>query len=343
MFCIPCPLSRAPPLYLVPYLLDCLRPPMGGVVKLPKHTIQPLSGDLTTWTPFWELYRAAIHDNPSLTDTEKFNYLRSLLEHSALDAISGFSLTAPNYKEAVSVLEKHFGNKQQIVTKHMDALMNLNTVTSSTNIVVLCRLYDHVESHNRSLKSLGVEFGSYGGLLASVLLNKLLQLLVSRKIGESESKLDEIYEWSGRKSKPVSVQWQQPHQPLGGRARNRRQLQSCLLEVVVAPHVRIASRRIPQIPAKLVVNSMPALQKAGHCFVCLQKGHISRECHSRAKCLKCGGKQHFLMECRPLQRCFICADTINQPLNSQSVESQGCRVVNEAAIHTQCRHDCLHI
>jgi hypothetical protein len=32
-----------------------------------------------------------------------------------------------------------------------------------------------------------------------------------------------------------------------------------------------------------------ALQKAGRCFVCLRRGHISRECRSRAKCLKCGG------------------------------------------------------
>ena len=61
--------------------------------------------------------------------------------------------------------------------------------------MALRRLYDHVELHTRSLKSLGVESESYGGLLASVLLNKLsqeLQLLVSRKIGESEWKLDDI-------------------------------------------------------------------------------------------------------------------------------------------------------
>ena len=73
--------------------------------------------------------------------------------------------------------------------------MNLDMVTSSTDIKALRRLYDHIESHTRSLKSLGVESGSYGGLLASVLLNKLpqeLQLLVSRKIGESEWKLDDI-------------------------------------------------------------------------------------------------------------------------------------------------------
>ena len=46
--------------------------------------------------------------------------------------------------------------------------MNLDTVTSSTNIMALRRLYDHVESHTRSLKSLGVESGSYGGLVNKV-------------------------------------------------------------------------------------------------------------------------------------------------------------------------------
>ena len=47
----------------------------GSHVKLPKLSIQPFIGELTTWTPFWESYCAAIHGNPGLTDIEKFNYL----------------------------------------------------------------------------------------------------------------------------------------------------------------------------------------------------------------------------------------------------------------------------
>ena len=89
----------------------------GSHVKLPKLNIQPFKGDLTAWTSFWESYCAAVHDNTYLTNTEKFNYLRSLLQLTALDAISGLSLTAPNYKEAISILEKRFGNKQRIVSK----------------------------------------------------------------------------------------------------------------------------------------------------------------------------------------------------------------------------------
>lgn len=167
----------------------------GGRVKLPKLTISPFGGDLTKWMPFWESYCVAIHDNPSLSKTEKFNYLRSLLQHSALDSISGLSLTAANYEEAVAILKKRFGTKQRIVTKHMDALMSIEVVTSSSNLQSLRRLYDNVELHTRSLKSLGVDSNSYGALLASTLMSKLpqdLQLLVSRKIGESEWGLDEV-------------------------------------------------------------------------------------------------------------------------------------------------------
>ena len=99
-----------------------------ATVKLPKLTMQSFKGDLTTWTTFWDSYKAAIHDNASLSDIDKFNYLRSLLQGPARDAVSGLTLTAANYKEAVSVLEKRFGNKQQIVAKHMDILLNIDPV-----------------------------------------------------------------------------------------------------------------------------------------------------------------------------------------------------------------------
>ena len=40
-------------------------------VKLPKLTIQPFKGELTSWTTFWDSYEAAIHTNRSLSDIEK--------------------------------------------------------------------------------------------------------------------------------------------------------------------------------------------------------------------------------------------------------------------------------
>ena len=53
------------------------------------------------------------------------------LERTARDAISGLTLTAANYKEAVEILQKRFGSRQQIISKHMDILLNLDPVVKA--------------------------------------------------------------------------------------------------------------------------------------------------------------------------------------------------------------------
>ena len=164
-------------------------------VKLPKLTLKWFNGDLTNWTTFWDSFESSIHNNTGLSNIDKFNYLNSLLERSAAEAISGLTLTSTNYDEAVTILKKRFGNKQLIINKHMDILLNLDAVTSSYNLRGLRRLFDLVESNVRGLRSLGVPPESYGSLLSSVLMNKLPQefrLLVSRDIKDGEWELDSL-------------------------------------------------------------------------------------------------------------------------------------------------------
>ena len=85
-----------------------------GRVRLPKLQLRSFSGDITKWTGFWESFESAIHTNAELPDTEKFNYLNSLLEHSAQEAIAGLALTAANYSVAIETLQKRFGCKPLI-------------------------------------------------------------------------------------------------------------------------------------------------------------------------------------------------------------------------------------
>lgn len=166
-------------------------------VKLPKLTLRPFSSDLTQWFTFWDSFSAAVHNNSQLVGVDKFNYLKSLLSGTALEAIQGLALTEANYKEAVAILQQRFGNRQQIIDKHMDQLLKVESVTSPRNIVGLRRLFDSIESHIRSLKSLGVKAESYSSLLSSVLLNKLpeeIQLLISRKVPEKDWGLTSLLE-----------------------------------------------------------------------------------------------------------------------------------------------------
>ena len=62
-------------------------------------------------------------------------------------------------------------------------LLNLEQVSSASNLKSLHRLYDLVESHVRSLKFLGVSAESYGSLLSPILFNKIpSKLQLTRKM-----------------------------------------------------------------------------------------------------------------------------------------------------------------
>ena len=126
---------------------------------------------------------------------DKFNYLSSLLELSAAEAIAGLTLTAANYDEAIATLKKRFGNPQLIVNRHMDALLNTATVSSHHDVKGLRKLYDSVEAHIRGLQALGISVSAYIGMLSSVLVNKLppeIKLIISREIYGDSLDLDKV-------------------------------------------------------------------------------------------------------------------------------------------------------
>ncbi|XP_053406645.1 uncharacterized protein LOC128559349 [Mercenaria mercenaria] len=67
--------------------------------RLPKLSLPTFDGNVAQWQSFWDSYEAAVHLNQPLSDVQKFNYLRSLLQDTASTAIAGFPLTNANYEE----------------------------------------------------------------------------------------------------------------------------------------------------------------------------------------------------------------------------------------------------
>ena len=126
------------------------------------------------------------------TDIEKFNNLNSLIGRTAKEAISGFSLTASNYHEAIRNLHRRFGSKQQIIDKHLDVLFSVDPVHTS-NVRGLRHLFDTVTSHIRSLQALKVQPTTYANTFCPKLLSKLpheLKLIVSRSLSDDQWDLD---------------------------------------------------------------------------------------------------------------------------------------------------------
>ena len=80
--------------------------------KLPKIVWKKLQGDPIQYNPFWDAFSHAVDEN-QLSDVDKFNYLKNLLEGPAATAINGLiSLTADNYAAAKVIFDNLFGQKQ---------------------------------------------------------------------------------------------------------------------------------------------------------------------------------------------------------------------------------------
>ena len=91
-------------------------------VKFPKLNMRKFNGNVTKWSTFWDSFTSSVHENPSLSSIDKLNYLVSLLEPTAAEAVAGLTPTDANYEEAISTQRKRFGNPQMIIKQHMEAL-----------------------------------------------------------------------------------------------------------------------------------------------------------------------------------------------------------------------------
>ena len=99
------------------------------------------------------MFESTIHNNRSLQQVEKFNYLRSQLTGSASELLSGLELTNGNYDTAIQLMKDRYGKRQIMVDAHYSQMINMPAATF--NRVSLRAFYDVTEKHLRSLQALG--------------------------------------------------------------------------------------------------------------------------------------------------------------------------------------------
>ena len=207
----------------------------------------------------------------------------------------------------------------------MDVLLNVEPVTSQYNLSGLRHMYDPMESHIQSLKSLGVASESYGSLLSPVLLNKLpseLRLIASREVSDEEWSLDAILKVIEEEIRvrerttvnPTRQQQQQQHRR--GSDRGPHTAAALVSGAGSGPsccycqqsHSSSNCRVVTRVEARKQI-----LKSSGRCYTCLRKGHIGRDCRSRSKCTRCNGRHHISICEKDSQRESMQSSPISVP------------------------------
>ena len=279
-------------------------------VKLPKLEVRKFNGKLHEWQEFWDSFESAIHTNESLSNVDKFSYLRGLLLEPARSTIAGFALTSANYQSAVDLLKRRYGKKTAIQRTLVNELLNARPVYSDRDTARLRSFYDLVETKYRALQALEVEEGVYSAIVVPMLLEKIpdtLRLTITRGqnyldwalgdmlnalLVEVELREDQCLTQPARVTGPSDNR--RSSQPTASALFTRRGEDS-RCPFCLGGHQPEQCKKVTNVG-----NRKRLLAKYGRCFNCTERGHRARDCKISASCKNCKGFHHAsLCEAKP--------------------------------------------
>ena len=255
----------------------------------------------------------------------------------AASAISGLTLTSENYAEAIDILSTRYGNKQLIISRHMDKLLSISAVVSVYDVTKIRNMYDELETHVRNLRSLNIDAKQYSPVLISFMtkIPPEIRLVVSRiMLPNEEWDVDELLKVLKREVElremcnlMSSVTSNKPDQRRIERYRpgdftaaampvtdgrnqlhyyeNGRQGYSHGDSNKInnrRPYSCIFCKR-EHAPSRCdVITDIKArksvLRNKGRCFICLKSNHLARERKVAYRCVKCNQRHHVAI-CEP--------------------------------------------
>jgi len=92
--------------------------------KSRKLSPKRFGGDPKGWMEFCDSFEGTIDKNHTLSQHEKFQYLKDCLEGKAKQLVAGFRLTEANYAVAVQMLKDRFGREEEIGRAHYEGMIN---------------------------------------------------------------------------------------------------------------------------------------------------------------------------------------------------------------------------
>lgn len=141
-------------------------------VKLPVIKLPTFNGDSNKWLEFHDVYVSLIHDNVSLSNIIKFQYLKSSILGNAASVIESLELSDKNYEIAWKLVCDRFNNKHQLVHTHLKSLLDIPTNIKECE-QSLRFLVDHISKNLRALNSLGEDTDNWDTLIIFMYSAKL--------------------------------------------------------------------------------------------------------------------------------------------------------------------------
>ena len=161
-------------------------------IKLPKLELMKFSGEVKEWLCFWSQFKR-IHEHKEMDLEDKFQYLIQCMSPGtrAKEIIDSYPPTAENYTKAIESLKARFGREELLVEYYVRELLTLVVKNATKSRLSITQLYDRLESHLRSLESIGMTSDKYSAMLfplvESCIPEDMLRVWLRNSVNEEKS------------------------------------------------------------------------------------------------------------------------------------------------------------
>lgn len=261
-------------------------------VKLPQISLPTFAGLYSEWVTFRDLFTSLIHKNETLDDVQKLHYLKSHLSGEAEQLLRHIPVTASNYSECWSILNKRFDNKRFLANSMLKRLVHQSSITkeSSANVKTLL---DTTVDCLHGLRSLGIDVSSWDAIvvyLGSEKLDhesrKLWELRISSSTNDELPTFDEFKTFMESRFRALEYLDPKANKQNCTRDNNAKSFhvssQSCVL--------------------------CSGDHKLCHCKIFAKKDCDERREYARVSklCYNCLGTNHSVYFCRQHTKCHLC-------------------------------------
>lgn len=138
----------------------------------PKMEIGTFEGNYNKWVSFKDLFTEAVHNNPSLSNAQKMQFLKSKIRGEPEKLIQHLQISSDNYPICWNILNHRYNNKRLIFTSYLNNMLYI-PVSQQQSSNHIKRIHDTAFESVNAIKNMGVDVTSWDPFLVCILSQKL--------------------------------------------------------------------------------------------------------------------------------------------------------------------------
>ncbi|KAI8116017.1 hypothetical protein CVS40_11844 [Lucilia cuprina] len=140
--------------------------------RLPNKRLPKFNRKYSEYKNFMSLFEILVHQDPTLTNIEKFYHLISCLSDDALGTVKAFKISEENYPKALASHKKVYDNECLIFFDNISKLFDLPEITKPS-ASALRSIIDTVSTIYDSLLSIGNDKKIANAILIHLVISKV--------------------------------------------------------------------------------------------------------------------------------------------------------------------------